>query len=377
LLVFGFALGKLTLMIDISSEPRFYRVSRKDRTQLVNFIGDALKTCGCRLLHVPDAGHAPFRFTFETPEGERLGIMAYAFLANSRPTTNRPEDEHRFQLKYGAKDGAVHELWQDPFSLYCTLLVGIDTEREIFVGFDPVLHSPTKFFISLEFKRRHVERVLSEGWAWWERDRRGLEQPVEVVVGGRPGEFLRFIRFERDALAESQGHRALVADEEFELHETEVLDLIANARRLKMAVRGWVAEFHLVRALKALPDVSACERNDAEGQADVTLRFRGVPLTVECKNVLRKRSAAGLARLDFQRTRASKKDPCSRYYASSDFDVVAACLHAVEEEWRFVFARSAEFHRICPGKLSSNVRLDERWRTDATAVLAEAAHLAA
>ena len=29
-----------------------------------------------------------------------------------------------------------------------------------------------------------------------------------------------------------------------------VLDLIASARRLKMAVRGWVAEEHLVRMLR-------------------------------------------------------------------------------------------------------------------------------
>jgi hypothetical protein len=166
---------------------------------------------------------------------------------------------------------------------------------------------------------------------------------------------------------------------EFQLSESEVLDLIANARRLKMAVRGWVAELHPVRAIAALPDVSACERNDAEGQADVKLRFRGVPLTVECKNVLRKRTADGLPRLDFQRTRASKSDPCSRYYAPSDFDVVAACLHAVEEEWKFLFARPTELdpHRSCAGKLSSNVRLDTRWQADATTVLARAAKLAA
>jgi hypothetical protein len=249
------------------------------------------------MLHIPPADRAPFRFTFETPEGERIGIIAYAFLANSRTTKNRPDNEHRFQLKYGKKDGAEHELWQDPFSLYTTLLVGIDPERGVFVGFDPVLHSPTKFFISLEFKRHHVERILKSGWHSWERDRKSSsEDPVEVVVGGRRSDFLRYVRFERDALAESQGHRGLVAEHatpnllasvqptlnlppdsvrlhalahEFKLSESEVLDLIANARRLKMAVRGWVAEFHLVRALTTLPGVSQCVQNDAEGEAVV------------------------------------------------------------------------------------------------------------
>jgi hypothetical protein len=389
------------------SEPDSYSVSPSARAPLINFICASLEQSGCRLLHIPPADRAPFRFTFETPDGERIGIIAYAFLANSRTTKNRPDNEHRFQLKYGTKDGIEHELWQDPFSLYTTLLLGIDPGRGIFVGFDPVLHSPTKFFISLEFKGHWVEQIVEFGWCSWERDRKSSsEEPVEVVVGGGSGDFLRYVRFERDALAESQGHRSLVAEHatptllasaqptlnlppdsvrlhalahEFQLSESEVLDLIANARRLKMAVRGWVAELHLVRALTALPGVSQCVQNDAEGEADVKLRFRGVPLTIECKNVLRKRNAAGLARLDFQRTRASKSDPCSRYYAASDFSVVAACLHALEEEWAFMFACPSELdpHLKCAGKLSSNVRLDARWHGDAMVVLARAAKLVA
>jgi hypothetical protein len=336
-----------------------------------------------------------------------MGIMAYAFLANSCATRNRPSDEHRFQLKYGKKDGVDHLLWQDPFFLYTTLLLGIDPERGIFVGYDPVLHSPTKFFISMEFKRRHADEILSAGWHSWERDRQsGGEEPVEIVVGGTAENFLKYIRFEREALGEAQGPRALLAERtvstlipfastltaeppnavrlhalarEFQLSELEVLDLIANARRLKMAVRGWVAELHLVRMLTSLPDVTRCERNDTEGAADVKLRFRGIPLSVECKNVLRKRTADGLVRVDFQRTRASKGDPCSRYYAPTDFDIVAACLHSVEEEWKFKFAWTSELdpHRNCRGKLSSNVRLDTRWQADATAVLARAGQLVA
>ncbi len=337
-----------------------------------------------------------------------MGIIAYAFLANSRETKNRPLDEHRFQLKYGKKDGKLHPLWQDPFFLYTTLLLGIDPERGIFVGYDPVLHSPTKFFISLEFKRQHVTTIFDTGWSWWERDRRSQsEDPVEVVVGGKSADFLRYIRFERDALGEEQGHRALAAERpvlslvdysadspgggtpnatrlhalasEFHLSEAEVLDLIAGARRLKMAVRGWVAELHLVRALQSLPGVTDCRQIDEEGAADISLKFQGVHLTVECKNVLRRKTADGLARVDFQRTRASKNDPCSRYYAARDFNVVAACLHAVDEEWTFKFAEPVQLdpHGRCPGKLSSNVRVDGRWTGDAGQILARAARLAA
>jgi hypothetical protein len=87
--------------------------------------------------------------------------------------------------------------------------------------------------------------------------------------------------------------------------------------------------------------------------------------------VLRKRTADGLARIDFQRTRASKKDPCSRYYSARDFDVLAACLHAVTERWEFQYSVTQDLdpHRICKGKLSNNVKIDDRWTAAATKVL--------
>lgn len=385
-----------------------FHVSRRHRQPLLRFMTDALEAEGCRILYASPADEAPFRLTFETAAGERLGILAYAFFANSRLTRNRPRDEHRFQIKYGSKDGQFHELWQDPYGLYTTLLVGIDPQLGFFVGADPVLHSPTRFFISLEFKHEHVTEILRKGWHAWERDHRrrdGRDEPVEALIGGTQRSFLRYIRFEREALGEDQGHRELLAEQlmnangapaltpamveqtianerlhalarEFELSETEVLDLIASARRLKMAVRGWVAEEHLVRELRTLPGVSDCERLDDEGGADVRLRFNGSPyLTVECKNVLRQRTSAGLPRVDFQRTRASRGDPCSRYYSPADFHVVAACLHAVSERWEFRYTvpSSLNAHRVCLGKLDNDVRVDERWSESALSVLADAA----
>src|SRR5688572_21543168 len=92
-----------------------YGVSAKDRAPLIAFMVNALRAEGCRIIHEPDPDRAPFRITFETPSGERMGIIAYAFLATFTPTKNRPEDEHSFQVKYGAKDGRLHELWQDPY----------------------------------------------------------------------------------------------------------------------------------------------------------------------------------------------------------------------------------------------------------------------
>ena len=387
-------------------EPRTYTVSRRLKAPLVDFIRSALVDAGCRLLHEPDPATAPYRFTFETPAGERLGILVYAFFANSQLTRNRPRDEHRFQVKYGPDTKKFHVLWQDPYLLYTTLFCGIDPERGIFVGADPVLHSPTRFFISIEYKQSHVDDILSRRWHSWERERRaGSDEPAEVLVGGTKESFLRYVRFEREALGEAPGHRQLIAEtiiapaplasqtslpiaplipppqtlhalaEEFQLSEREVLNLIASARRLKMAVRGWVAEEHLVRQLRRVAGVERCERNDAEGRADVDVTFSGVPLRVECKNVLRQRLSTGEARMDLQRTRASKTDPWSRFYSPKDFDVVAACLHAVEQAWIFAYADpwNLDRHPRCGTKLSNNVRIDARWQADAAAVLTAAA----
>lgn len=205
---------------------------------------------------------------------------------------------------------------------------------------------------------------------------------------------LDLVRFERSAHGLAQGDRKLLAERrelfseapssgeptaiaemaavhplagEFELSPDQIMELIAGARRLKMAVRGWVAEEKLREALAATPGVTECERLDEEGGPDLRLRWQGGrTLTVECKNVLRKRNAAGLARIDFQRTRASKSDPCSRYYKPDDFDVVAGCLHAVEERWEFRYVRPTQLqeHVRCLGRIGNNVQVGPLWSSD-------------
>jgi len=368
---------------------------------------DALVDRGCRIIHASSASTAPFFIVFETATGERHGIVAYAFRATRTPTRNRPNDERSFQIKYSSKDSVnEHQLWRDPWGLFTTLLVGIDPDAGYFVAADPSLHNPTKFFIRLEFKDEHAEQITKKGWFAWERARRsGTRQdaPIEVLVGGRQNRFLDLVCFERAANGLSPGHRQLLAEKEEQflvapeerpvsqtldvgrfvhplttelgLDADQILELISSAQRLKMAVRGWVAEEHLRGFLELVPGVSECGRLDKEGGPDVQLRFCGGPLiTIECKNVLRKVDAKGAARIDFQRTRASKNDPCSRYYAASDFDVLAGCLHAVTESWefRFVLPYRLPPHKSCTNKLSNLVRVDGIWTADAATVLSEA-----
>ena len=81
--------------------------------------------------------------------------------------------------------------------------------------------------------------------------------------------------------------------------------------------------------------------------------------------------ADGSYKLDFQRTRASKEDPCSRYYRPSEFQVAAACLHPRTEAWEFRYSltRRLDEHGKCPGRISNRVRIDERWGADPLPVI--------
>src|SRR6185312_6800287 len=123
-----------------------YVVSGAARKPLLEFMTSALKSSGCRILYCSGERTAPFVVTFETRTGERMGVVAYAFLATRTPTTNRPQDERSFQVKYGSKlKNNSHRIWQDPFGLYTTLFLGISPERGYFVAVDPEMHNPTKF----------------------------------------------------------------------------------------------------------------------------------------------------------------------------------------------------------------------------------------
>lgn len=147
---------------------RTYSVNARARQPLLDFMTGALLGSGCKIVHSSPPDRAPFVIAFESPRGERMGIVAYAFLATRTPTKNRPLDERSFQIKYGSKESYegsnAHELWQDPFGMFTTLLLGIDPSGGFCVSADSVLHSPTKFFIRMEFKDEHADAVAKRGW---------------------------------------------------------------------------------------------------------------------------------------------------------------------------------------------------------------------
>ncbi len=91
-----------------------YNVRRAEKALLLRFIVDALRMRGCEVLYASDPARAPFYIVFETPAAERHGVLAYAFFANSKVTMNRPDDEHRFQIKYGRQLEGILEVAIDP-----------------------------------------------------------------------------------------------------------------------------------------------------------------------------------------------------------------------------------------------------------------------
>ncbi len=75
----------------------------------------------------------------------------------------------------------------------------------------------------------------------------------------------------------------------------------------------------------------------------------------------------GTPKVDFQKTRASKSDPCSRFYRPSDFEILAACLHPLTERWEFAYRLTSEMDlhtKKCPEHLNNNVGISEEWETD-------------
>ena len=361
-----------------------YRVRRSDE---VDFIAAAIEASGGRIVERPAPNLAPFVFRVVTPDGESLELICYAFRANRYKQGGRPRDEHRFQLKYGSEFERYHDIHIASGERSVTLMFGVHIEEGVLVGVDPTMHNPTWFSLSVEFKDADVADTKDKGWHGWERSRsnvrRKIDRPLasyqtEVLLGLTPEHFLRYVQLERATTGLDPGERLLLIDKmakpqqlpaarpghplESELGMTanELLDMISGAFRLKVAVRGSVAEHHLRLHLESIPDMTEVTPLDRDGQPDFRVVYRkGPPVLIECKNVLRRVSGT-LPKVDFQRTRASKGDPCSRYYRRSDFDVLAACLHPVTEQWTFRFAptRALPPHKHCEDRISQHVLVE-------------------
>jgi hypothetical protein len=373
------------------SYARFYeRVRRREHHA---FIEQAVERAGGRVLASSGPDRAPLFMGVEDERGERIGICAYVFLANRRQIRNRPQDEHRLQVRYGdvndpAWRAADHPVGFDPLAVEVTLILGAHLEADLLIGLDPLVYDPLPIGISIEFKDADIDSAHRSSWHVWERDNLpGLrrldprtELRIETVVACAPERFLDYVRFERTAqslrldsplrfraaqsAAEAQP-RPVDLEREFDLSATEILEIIRERPRLGMAVRGGVAERHLHKALDADPNVIDVRLAQQEGPPDFVVRLRSPRrrLTVECKNASPRTYADGTPKVETQKTRASKGDPRSRLYSDGQFDVVAACMYGPWGRWEFRYKRARLLARDATytDRIAPLQRIDDTW----------------
>lgn len=369
---------------------RSYRVS--GRQDVHELLCEAVAASGGKLLFASPATRAPVYLGVQGAGDERLGLLCYPFRCTKRMTRNRPADEHRAQIRYGAEETWAVEHWlgRDVASVDTTLVLGVHLEEGILIGLDPLLYDPLPMGISIEFKDAEVEAAQASGWHVWERAtrpgiRRGQARTadgLETIIAFDPARLLDYARLERQAsalgldpplrqkaaLAAAAGHtdrepmRHLL-EQEFSLSDAEILDIIAQRSRLRTAVAGGVAEYHLWVQLLDDPSVRAAVPMDQDGPPDVVVTLHdGSTISVECKNASLQRYADGSAKVEVQKTRASKGDPGSRYYALDQFTVLAACIWSGRRPtFRFKAARDLAPHRDFAGRIAPMQRIDATW----------------
>ena len=375
--------------------PRIYNVS--GRADVHGILLEAVRRSGGTVLYASSAKKVPVYIGLEDADRRRLGLMVYPFRMTRRATRNRPGDEVRGQLRYGAEESWLaddHFVGRDIAGVDTTLLLGVYPEGELILGLDPALYDPLPLGISVYAKDRQVDAVRQHGWTVWERashpgGRRAAPRAaegLETLVGFRPHRLLDYARFERhasdlgldpplryaaavDAAEESSrrvgsepGLHSLEAN--FDLSAHEILDIIASRMRLEVAVKGGVAEHHLEQRLRADPAITGVQRLDQDAQPDFEVRLPGGrTVRVECKNVSPEPYANGDFKVEVQKTRATRDDPAGRLYRPVQFDIVAACLYSPTRRWDFRFIRTSRLdrHALHADRLAATHRVDGRW----------------
>lgn len=375
--------------------PRIYQVS--GRADIHEFLLEAVRRSGGTVLYASSPMRVPVYLGLEDQSRRRLGLMIYPFRMKRLRTRNRPSDEIRGQLRYGAEEtwpAEDHFVARDIAGVDTTLLLGVYPQEDLIVGLDPALYDPLPLGISVYAKDQHADDVRQRGWTVWEKTNRAgprraaprAAEGLETLVGFGPQRLLDYARFERSASdlgldaplrhaaaadAASEAARGPSAsptrhnlEQSFDLTAHEILDIIHSRMRLEVAVKGGVAEYHLGRLLQADRAVASVAGLDQDAQPDFDVRMSdGTAVLVECKNVSPEPYANGDFKIEVQKTRATSGDPAGRLYRPGQFDVVAACLYSPTRRWDFRFIRSSRLdrHPAHPDRLAATHRVDERW----------------
>ncbi|MEJ5946569.1 hypothetical protein WDZ17_14825 [Pseudokineococcus basanitobsidens] len=383
---------------------RVYRVN--EREDVHTFLRQAVTRSGGQVLHASDASRAPVYLGVRTTGGQRLGLLVYPFRMTRVLTSGRPSDEVRGQIRYGGEEtwrSDDHAVGRDLAGVDITLMVAVDLERGVLVGLDPALYDPLPMGISMYAKESQLAAAGASSWHVWERENRGgsrraaprAQGGLETLVAFTPERFLDYARFEQTAsdlgldgplrysaaqdaattVTASAGSRHPL-EQDFDLAASDILAIIADRTRLEVAVRGGVAEHHLQRVLDGDIKVAAADRLDHDSQHDFDVVMAdGRTVRLECKNASPEGYANGDLKVEVQKTRASKKDPASRFYRVDQFDIVAACLYSPTRQWTFRFSLTSVLprHRDFADRLAPMQRIDAAWASDLATALRPAA----
>lgn len=369
-----------------------YRV--QGRTDLHDFLVHAVEASGGHVLYVSDPRRAPVYLGVQLDSDERIGMLVYPFRVTRNAIRNRAHDEARGQLRYGSEESwkREHPIGRDVAGVDVTIILGIDLENRVFLGLDANLWDPLPMGISFYAKEAELEQAKETGWHVWEKVNRGgnrrseARSPtnLETVIAFSPNRLIDYARLERRATAlrldpplrfsaatamadrvlPDEPQRRHVLEEQFALSSEQILDIIGGRNRLSVAVRGGVAEHHLEQQLTGAPGITSVQRLDVDAMHDFDVILdSGTFLRVECKNASPKTSAGGSFKVEVQKTRASKGDPASRFYAVNSFDVVAACLFSPTGQWEFLFGLTETMtrHKDFPDRLAAIQTVTDDW----------------
>lgn len=371
------------------------------------FVEQAVQRAGGNVLWSSGSETAPLFLAIEDEDAQRYGLMAYVFTATRRVTRNRPDDEQRMQIRYGdindpAWRAQLHPVGFDPTGIDVTMVLGAHEEADLLVALDPLRYDPLPIGISVFWKDDEATEAQRTGWHVWERDNlSGAQRPsprtelgVETLVAFAPERLLDFVALEREAqslsldpalrfrAAQRAGARAgavpaapsvHVLEDEYGLPASEILAIIDERSRLAMAVRGGVAEHHAGRVLRNDLSVLSATVGHQEGPPDYFVAMRdGRTVTVEVKNASPKLYADGTAKVEVQKTRASRGDPLSRLYKPDAFDVLAACMWAPTGDWTFKWRRSIHLtpHPDHQDRIKPIQRITDDWADSLSEALA-------
>lgn len=367
------------------------------RADLHAFLLNAVAASGGRVLYASDPDRAPVYIGVQLDSDERLGLLVYPFRVTRNTIRNRPEDEVRGQLRYGAEESwkRDHPVGRDVAGVDVTMILGIDLDEGVLLGLDANLWDPLPMGISFYAKHGELDEAVRTGWHVWEKINRGgtrRSEPrspthLETVVAFTPPRLIDYARLERKATSlrldpalrfaaaltttdhsgVDERPRRHVLEEQFDLNSEQILDIIGGRNRLSVAVRGGVAEYHLEQQLRDAPGVVSVARLDIDAMHDFNvLMDDGSVLRVECKNASPNVSASGLYKVEVQKTRASLGDPASRFYPVEGFDVVAACLFSSTGRWAFRFGRTSNMvrHKNFPDRLAPIQPITADWASD-------------